>query len=281
MFSKIKNQYEILKSQYYTIQLIPEGSSHVRMVRISHLYLKMLMWLALVILFFTAILLWKLTEINAVLLTSKYLKTANERLEERHLEYEMAFQELDSIYAMERQIQNILQTYYSNDSGHIASILDQNRFKHISSAKTKLDRSRIYEDVSTPASTIEHMPNILPVIGVITKRFDNRQHKGIDFAAPKGEPVYSTAYGTVVFAGEKGDLGLMAIIDHGNGYSSVYGHMGSLFVKKGLPVKKGETIGTVGITGNTTGPHLHYEVRLDNVQVDPEEYFNHSLRNAK
>ena len=270
----LKQYFHGLKSQRYTIQLIPEGSSHVRTLRISHLSLKIIAWLFAVIAIFSGVLVWKLAEINAVLMTSKFLKITNEKLITRHQEYEAAFQELDSIYSMERQIQTILQTYYSNDSGTISSILDKNRLKRISSLKTRLDMDRLYDYVSDDRSNLDHLPNILPIIGTISKHFSKENdHSGVDFAAPLSEPVFSSAFGTVTFAGDKKDLGLTVSIDHGNGFSSSYSHLGSLFVHKGAYVKKGETIGVVGMTGNTSGPHLHYEIHLNGEAVNPETYF--------
>jgi murein DD-endopeptidase MepM/ murein hydrolase activator NlpD len=248
----------------------------VRTIRIAHLYLKLIVWFLVIILILSGIVFWKLTEINAMLLTSKFLKNTHEKLVERHREYEAAFQELDSIYSMDRQIQNILQTYYSNDSGTIHSILDRNRLKRISSLKTRVDMDRLYEYNTEDRSNLDHLPNILPVIGAISKKFSkDDDHEGVDFAAPINEPIFATAFGTVTFAGDKGDLGITVIIDHGNGFRTSYSHMAKHFVRKGLYVKKGETIGTVGLTGNTTGAHLHYQVYLNDELVNPEDYFNH------
>lgn len=265
-----------LKSQYYTIQVVPEGSSHVRTIRIAHLYIKLIVWLFVVILIFSGVVFWKLAEINAVLLTSKFLKNTNEKLVTRHQEYEAAFQELDSVYSMERRIQNILQTYYSNDSGTINSILDRNRLKHISAVKSRLDMDRIYDYVKDDRSNLDHLPNIMPVIGTISKHFSKEDdHDGVDFATPMNEPVFASAYGTVTFSGDKGDLGNTVILEHGNGFSTSYSHLGTVYARKNMYVKKGETIGTVGMSGNTTAPHLHYRIFLNGEPVNPEEYFNH------
>jgi len=262
-----------LRSQYYTIQIVPEGSSHVRIIRIAHLYLKLIVWLFALIMIFAGIGFWKLTEINAMLLTSKFLKNTNEKLVQRHQEYEAAFQELDSIYSMERKVQNILQTYYSNDSGTVQSILDKNRLKRISALKSRLDMDRIYDYVNEERSNLDHVPNILPVIGSVSKKF-SEDHDGVDFAAPINEPVFNTADGTVEFAGSKDDLGNSITILHGNGFSTTYSHLQKIYVKNKQYVRKGETIGTVGMTGNTTGPHLHYQILLNGEPVNPADYFN-------
>lgn len=85
-------------------------------------------------------------------------------------------------------------------------------------------------------------------------------HKGIDFAAPKGTVVNATAYGTVEYAGEKRDHGMMVIINHGNGFKTIYSHLSDYVVRTGKKVKRGETIGFVGNTGKSLTAHLHYEI---------------------
>jgi murein DD-endopeptidase MepM/ murein hydrolase activator NlpD len=263
-----------MSKTYYTIQIIPEGSTQIKTYRISRFVMKLFAWLFSLIIIFSAIIMWKLVEINAMLTTSRYLKTANERLITRHTEYEAAFEELDSIYAMERQIHNILETYLENDSNKIISILDRNRFKHVPSQKTRLDMDRIWDENQESTSNLDRKPNILPVVGMISKKFDEeKEHFGIDFAATLHEPVFATASGKVVSASEQSELGKLIEIDHGNGLITRYGHLSSYYVRKGSAVRKGETIGAVGVSGKTTGPHLHYEIILNGKHVNPENYF--------
>ena len=104
-----------------------------------------------------------------------------------------------------------------------------------------------------------------PVLGVV------RAHKGTDYAAPTGTKVWAAGAGRVVFAGRKGGYGNVVIIDHGKGVTTVYGHL-SRFAKSlrpGRSVGQGDTIGYVGMTGLATGPHLHYEYRVNGVQRNP------------
>ena len=98
-------------------------------------------------------------------------------------------------------------------------------------------------------------------------------HKGFDIANRKGTPIISTADGMIAFAGPKGLLGNMVAIDHGHGMVTRYGHIHEIIKKRGERVKRGETIALVGNTGRSTGPHLHYEVRLNGVAVNPVNYF--------
>ena len=98
-----------------------------------------------------------------------------------------------------------------------------------------------------------------------------RAHKGVDYAAPTGTPIYAAGDGRIEFAGRKGGYGNAVIIDHGRGITTLYGHM-SRFGKAargGRAVKQGELIGYVGSTGASTGPHLHYEYRVKGVHKDP------------
>lgn len=98
-------------------------------------------------------------------------------------------------------------------------------------------------------------------------------HSGIDFAEPYGRSIEATAPGTVTKAGPYGGYGNMVEIDHGNGISTRYGHMSKISVAVGDKVSRGKTIGAVGSTGRSTGPHLHYEVRREGQAVDPAKFF--------
>ena len=96
-----------------------------------------------------------------------------------------------------------------------------------------------------------------------------RMHSGIDLAAPAGSPIYATSDGLVTWAGWKGGYGLFVSLQHGGGVETRYGHMSSIAVSPGQSVQEGEIIGLVGSTGNSTGPHLHYETRINGSPVAP------------
>ena len=117
-----------------------------------------------------------------------------------------------------------------------------------------------------------------PVSGPITSPFGLRPnpfgagletHPGIDIGAPMGATIAAAAGGHVIFAGWYGGYGNAVIIDHGGGTSTVYGHCSQIFVSQGQDVQRGQAIGAVGMTGRATGPHLHFEVRVNGVPVDP------------
>ena len=100
-----------------------------------------------------------------------------------------------------------------------------------------------------------------------------KMHKGIDFTAPKGTAIQATGNGVVKKVEKKRTgYGTSILIDHGYGFSTLYGHLNEVSVKKGQQVKKGEVIGKVGSTGTSTAPHCHYEVRINDVAVNPIDY---------
>lgn len=103
-------------------------------------------------------------------------------------------------------------------------------------------------------------------------------HSGLDFRAETGDPVRATAAGKVVSSGWSGGYGRMVEIDHGNGLSTRYGHMSEIHVKVGDAVRIGQVIGAVGSTGRSTGPHLHYETRIEGEAVDPQKFLRAGVR---
>jgi len=116
-----------------------------------------------------------------------------------------------------------------------------------------------------------------PANGYISSRYGYRRsmgdfHTGVDFAGPTGTPIYASDGGKVTYAGWKGNYGYCVFVDHGNGYTTVYAHCSKLLVKVGQSVGKGETIAKVGSTGRSTGPHLHFEIRVNGKHQNPLNY---------
>ena len=117
-----------------------------------------------------------------------------------------------------------------------------------------------------------------PISGTISSRFGSRSsvrssvHTGLDIAARKGTTIKAAASGTVIHAGWKGSLGKLIVISHGNGVQTYYAHCNSISVSAGQTVSAGQKIGEVGSTGNSTGPHLHLEVRVNGVAYNPQNW---------
>ena len=123
---------------------------------------------------------------------------------------------------------------------------------------------------------------VWPVSGPITSPFGYRTHpifgnqsfhSGVDIGASSGTSVAAAGSGTVISAGWNGGYGNCVIIDMGNGVSSLYGHLSSVYVSSGQTVSAGQSIGAVGSTGNSTGPHLHFEMRSYGTAVNPYNYY--------
>jgi murein DD-endopeptidase MepM/ murein hydrolase activator NlpD len=128
---------------------------------------------------------------------------------------------------------------------------------------------------SVASSTPSASGFIWPVSGPVTSPFGwrwGRMHEGIDISAPSGTPIVAAASGTVISAGWLGGYGNLIVIDHGGGLATAYAHMSGYAASSGQPVAQGQTVGFVGSTGNSTGPHLHFEVRVNGFAVDPLGY---------
>ncbi|MNL33206.1 Murein DD-endopeptidase MepM [compost metagenome] len=139
----------------------------------------------------------------------------------------------------------------------------------------------LWESLSERQSLLNATPNMKPAKGWITSRFGYRMspfsgktalHAGLDIAAAPGSPVYAPADGVIIFASYDEGYGKLVSIDHGYGVTTRFGHMSQIYVQTGQRVNKWDVVGAVGNTGRSTGPHLHYEVRINGTAVDPINY---------
>jgi murein DD-endopeptidase MepM/ murein hydrolase activator NlpD len=129
-------------------------------------------------------------------------------------------------------------------------------------------------------------PNLWPVEGAVTGSFGERIdpfngegafHSGIDISSSYGTPVIAPADGVVTFADFMGGYGRAVVVDHGHGITTRYGHLANFAVINGQHIHRGDTIGYVGLSGRSTGPHLHYEVRINDTPVNPHKYLRITL----
>jgi murein DD-endopeptidase MepM/ murein hydrolase activator NlpD len=130
-------------------------------------------------------------------------------------------------------------------------------------------------------SLLASTPSIWPTRGWVTSDFGTRldpyvgerqMHEGLDIATPHGQAVQTPSDGVVVFSGVEGGYGKVLVVDHGYGVKTRYGHLSEVFVKLGDRVKRGEKVAAVGNTGKSTGPHLHYEVRVNGIPENPRKF---------
>jgi len=158
---------------------------------------------------------------------------------------------------------------------------DQTGRLKLASANQGKQFKSLIEYLEGQVNLLASTPAIRPVDGWVTCGFGYRKspftgkrefHKGIDIANRKGTPIIASADGIVTFSGTKGLLGKTIMIDHGHGMVTRYGHAQKLLKKRGNRVKRGETIALVGNSGRTTGSHVHYEILLNGIQINPKKY---------
>ncbi len=167
-------------------------------------------------------------------------------------------------------------------NAHLLEIIDT-KVEELN-AKIKFEKSSfdtINQVISQKKYILDRTPSIYPCNGWLLSGFGYRidpitrrirMHNGVDIAGPTGTPIMASADGKIDFAGSRSGYGLSIEIDHEYGIKTFYAHLSAILVKQGQIVRRGEVIGLMGATGRTTGSHLHYEVRVNNVPVNPLLY---------
>ncbi|MDD9304817.1 MAG: M23 family metallopeptidase [Desulfobacter sp.] len=152
---------------------------------------------------------------------------------------------------------------------------------NMATTQKKLDFEDLIDKLEKKKNLLASTPSIKPVNGWITSRFGYRKspftgkrsfHSGLDISNRPGTKIIATANGKITYAAAKMYYGNLVVIDHGYGKMTKYAHLKKIMVKPGQKVKRGEVIATVGNTGQSTGPHLHYEVRINGAPVNPLKY---------
>jgi murein DD-endopeptidase MepM/ murein hydrolase activator NlpD len=176
----------------------------------------------------------------------------------------------DSLASAEQLKSSALADVRETRAGYLAEV---NALQAQSAALAAAIRNaQTSSSISGPDS---HAGLVWPVSGPITSGFGTRwgrMHEGIDIAVPSGTPVHAAASGTVIYAAWMTGYGNLVVLDHGNGLATAYAHNSSLLVSVGQHVSQGQTISLSGSTGHSTGPHVHFEVRVNGVAVDPLGY---------
>lgn len=178
--------------------------------------------------------------------------------------------DIDPKLAVEERHDSLMREMHGQmDQIHQAAAVQQGGFESL------------IDELEDKKNLLARTPAIRPTNGVYTSRFGNRKspftgliemHEGLDIAGKKGTAIKAVADGRVTFAGRRGSYGQMLVIDHGHGMVTRYAHLDSILKEVGDTVRRGDRVALMGNTGRSTGPHLHYEVRLNGVPVDPETY---------
>lgn len=182
---------------------------------------------------------------------------------------------------------------FDSPNGQMVAMVSQPRYSGIESLELNVDQvhkkasmqeqslQELYELLKDQHSLLSSTPSIMPTQGMYTSSYGYRispftgtrtMHTGMDLSAPVGTPVRASADGIVTKIENDPGYGKVLVISHGYGFSTLYGHNSQILVKVGQKVKRGDEISKVGNTGRSTGPHLHYEVRVNGVEVNPVKY---------
>ena len=234
--------------------------------------------------------LWKVANYNALRRQEAALKHNYEQLQSNVKDANDRLNSLQSLateVAMTYGFMNLRQSPFAINQ---PSAGPQDGFEHAVAQFNFLERNAGAAVISSgnlrlmpsPAlADLTSTPSLWPVIGHLTGTFGERMdpfsgegafHTGVDIAGQYGDSVRVAADGMVVEAGEHPGYGRLVIVDHGFGITTYYGHLSSLHVQVGQQLKRGESVGNVGVSGRSTGPHVHYEVRINGAPVNPMRY---------
>ena len=296
------------KGKVTSLMVVPHNSDQVVTWRISHLRLKIVSLLALLITAAAALSAY----LTIVLHENRELKMQQKELAAFFAEHRKSVEdnisqiaqaeELDSltkekIDEFTYQIQNVTKNFIEKEMKTLTVSRSSIKSSNSASFLGKIAELRalisFLDDADKQGDQVfsalngkkeelqdylDHLPTLWPTKGKIKSEFGNRfhpiykkfiDHTGVDIAGNTGNSIYAAGSGKVVFAGKNSGYGYYVDIDHGNGLVSRYAHCKKLLVKKGQTVKVGEKIALVGDTGTSTGPHLHFEVRINDKAVDP------------
>src|SRR5690349_9928264 len=234
----------------------------------------------------------KVSQFNQLRTEKDQLKNNYSRLEQVAKERDMQVASLGSIagevsalYGLKSEPTQVTATTEQVQAAQVTSSLDQLHALR-TSAMTGATMVGLTMGLTRNATTADWIkansaPNLWPVEGQVTGSFGERIdpfngegafHSGVDIASSYGQPVVAPADGIVVFADFMGGYGRAILLDHGHGITTRYGHLSNFAVTAGQHIQRGDTIGYVGLSGRSTGPHLHYEVRINDTPVNPHKY---------
>jgi murein DD-endopeptidase MepM/ murein hydrolase activator NlpD len=292
-----EEEVALMEKRHSTIIVVPHAHGKVYKLRISPLLLRSVIIFAAVVAVLSIVslaasgtFLRQRAMFHALQKENKQLKKSNERLSETIAQVQTRlsqFEQRTKTLAIAAGVSDLLSA--PGDSGR-PGIGSGGPFDRLSAEpellvkrQESIDRqlATVEEHLSEQALLFSHTPSIAPVVGVVTDGYGPRIdpitrrpafHDGLDISVSIGTPIKAPADGVVVFAGRDAGYGKMIKISHGFGFTTVFGHLERFGVKEGERVHRGEVIGRVGMTGRTTGPHLHYEVWKDGDRKNPLHY---------
>ncbi|MBZ5516874.1 MAG: M23 family metallopeptidase [Acidobacteriia bacterium] len=291
-----------MERKFYTFLIFPGGHGRLRKIRLPFYCVHLLLGLSAIgIITVTALagsyarMLLKVSDYNSLRTEREALKTQYRTLETVVSRTNAKLGSLQSLAAEVALTYGFGEPRRPRLSQALFLLASQSNFNVESSYNASLYAFRLMKGIggNPPTNVVMQslisdpqfgrgtVPSIWPVRGMLTAGFGQRMdplsgegafHAGIDISAPSGTPVEATADGIVFCASPDAGYGNAILIDHGSGITTKYGHLSRMLVAVGQEVERGQVIGAVGTTGKTTGPHLHYEVHVNDTPVNPSRY---------
>jgi murein DD-endopeptidase MepM/ murein hydrolase activator NlpD len=280
----------VAEKRHSTIIIVPHAHGKVYKIRISPALLRSLVAvgigiaiLSIVSIAASGTFLHQRVVYRAVQAENRQLKTTNQRLSETVSQVQARltqFEQRTKTLAIAAGVSDLFSTSTAVTPAGVGSGGPLDR---LSAAPETLVRrqEQLDQQLGKVERKLSHTPVVAPVVGVITDGFGPRLdpvtgkpafHEGLDISVAIGTVVTAPADGVVVFANRDSGYGRLIKINHGYGYTTLYGHLEKFLVKEGAKVTRGQPIGKVGMSGRTTGPHLHYEVWKDGEKQNPLHY---------
>lgn len=288
-----------MRKRFYILFVARDAEGQLRKIPIPLHYLYVFLAGALIGMFTItgmagsyARMLWKVASFNQLRSEKNALQTRYQKLEQSNHEKDIQVASLGSlanevsvIYGLKPNAKLLKATEGPVKADAVKTSMDQLyalRESALSGAATDaLGMGMTHNATLTEWASAASAPKLWPVMGPITGAFGERIdpfngegafHSGVDISSHYGQPVLAPADGVVTYADFYNGYGRMIQIDHGNGISTRYGHLSGFAVADGQMVREGQVIGYVGLSGRSTGPHLHYEVRIHDTPVNPHKF---------
>lgn len=295
-YKKHKNDWK--NPKFFTLMILPHDSTSVKKINLTSNWFKIfaiisiIFWMSSLFMFFNYFNLKnKVVNLKEVDHINTRQKIEMENLNTKVQFLETQLSRLQNIDLKVRELVNLEVTASGvNFAGGVSSVKGENMAKVLTEKADALEKeikvrekslSELVEYLEDRKSLFMATPSLWPARGFITSEFGWRKdpvtrvgefHEGIDISSPYGSQVKAAAEGIVIISGPDGGYGKAVVIDHGYGIVTRYAHLSRSFVVVGQKIRKGAVIGAVGNSGKSTGPHVHYEVRIDGMPVNPLKY---------
>jgi murein DD-endopeptidase MepM/ murein hydrolase activator NlpD len=274
-----------MAKKHVDILIVPEGSPRSFKLKLSLLTVRIILGLAAFLLIFVVIMSVLHGKLPYEVVLGKSLKQENERLREynsRIVELEKELDEYKTFVARVAELAGI--DFDGQPEPQTADFEEESESDTVQLASIIVEEedttAGIADSTIAESDSLRKIPSGSPIEGWITKSFTmnvpglSGAHPGVDFAAKTGTEVKTTADGITVLATWDETYGNLVAIDHGNGFTTYYGHNSKNMVKVGDKVSRGDVVALSGNTGRSSAPHLHYEIRKDDVPVDPKSFLD-------